>query len=179
MVSALRSRRAHAALNAWAELLTDLAGNPGTDGARPVSDVAGAEIRRVYGAMVKAGANIDDASPATALHELRKQGKELRYLLEFFTPLYPLEAVRPIVRALKALQDSLGRFQDRQVQAGLVLSLGEEVRRLSDGACSLMAMGQLVERLDDQQAQARAEFAARFADFASPRHRRVVREVFT
>ncbi len=179
MVRALRSGRAQAALTGWAELLANLARNPGADPAPPVSEVAGGKIRRVYGAMVQAGRDIDDASPPIALHELRKQGKELRYLLEFFTPIYPAEAVRPIVRTLKALQDTLGRFQDRQIQAGLVHSLGEDVRALPDGASALMAMGQLVERLDEQQAQARAEFAARFADFASARHRQLVREVFT
>jgi CHAD domain-containing protein len=87
--------------------------------------------------------------------------------------------ITPMVRALRALQDSLGRFQDRQIQAELVRSLGEEVRTLPDGARALMAMGQLVERLDEQQAQARAEFATRFAEFASAKHRALAQEVFT
>ena len=39
--------------------------------------------------MVKMGTAIDDDSPAEDLHELRKVGKELRYLLEFFASLYP------------------------------------------------------------------------------------------
>ena len=64
------------------------------------------------------GAAIDDASPPEALHDLRKKGKELRYLLEFFAGLYPAEVVKPMVKTLKALQDTLGRFQDREVQAG-------------------------------------------------------------
>ncbi len=179
LVSALRSSRAQAALSGWAELLADVAMNPGTDAVRPLSEVAGGQIKRAYGSMVKAGDDIDGDSPPTALHELRKQGKELRYLLEFFSSLYPPELVKPMVRALKALQDSLGRFQDRQVQADLVHSLGEEVRSRSAAVSGLMAMGQLVERLDDQQAQARAEFAARFADFASPQQRLLVRDVFT
>lgn len=179
MASALRSNRAHVALSDWAELLGDLAANPGADGTHPVSEIAGAQIRRVYRAMVQDGGKVDDSSAPTALHQLRKQGKELRYLLEFFTSLYPADVIRPMVRTLKALQDSLGRFQDRQLQTELIHSLGEEVRTLPGGACALMAMGQLVERLDEQQLQARAEFAARFADFASPEHAVLMREVFT
>ena len=59
------------------------------DAARPVADVAGERIAKVYRQMVKMGSAIDDDSPHEALHDLRKKGKELRYLLEFFASLYP------------------------------------------------------------------------------------------
>ena len=55
--------------------------------------------------MVKMGTAIDDDTPAEDLHELRKVGKELRYLLEFFASLYPAEVVKPLVKSLKGLQD--------------------------------------------------------------------------
>jgi CHAD domain-containing protein len=141
--------------------------------------VAGARIARVYRQMVKAGGAVDDASPAETLHDLRMQGKELRYLLEFFGGLYSPTVVRPMVRTLKSLQDTLGRFQDREVQADLIRSLGDEIRMLDGGAASLMAMGQLVERLGEQQAAARTEFAERFAAFAARDQRALVRETFT
>ena len=67
--------------------------------------------------MVRDGSAIDDDSPAEDLHDLRKKGKELRYLLEFFAALFPADTVKPMVKTLKALQDTLGRFQDREVQA--------------------------------------------------------------
>ena len=51
----------------------------------------------VYKQMVKMGSSIDDDSPAEDLHELRKVGKELRYLLEFFASLYPADVVKPFV----------------------------------------------------------------------------------
>ena len=38
-----------------------------------------------------------------------------------------------MVRTLKALQDTLGRFQDREVQAELIRSLGAEIGALDDG----------------------------------------------
>ena len=109
---------------------------------------------------------------------MRKQGKELRYLLDLFGGLYPQRVVAPALRTLKALQDSLGRYQDRQVQAELIASLGDEVRGRDDGAAALLAMGRLVDRLEQQQAAARAEFAARFAAFAARRRRAEVRGAF-
>ena len=86
--------------------------------------------------------------------------------------------VAPAVRSLKSLQDTLGRFQDRQVQALLLNSLGDDVRALDDGAAALMAMGQLIERLEKQEAEARAEFADRFSSFAAKWQRKMMRETF-
>lgn len=181
MVRALRSDRTRKLLADWGEFLahldeSDQAIEPG--GERPISDLAGARIAKVFRKMVKAGSAIDDSSPPVALHDLRKQGKELRYLLEFFASLYPGKVVKPMVRTLKALQDTLGRFQDREVQAHLLSSLRDEVRSLDDGAAALMAMGQLVDRLEQQQAAARDEFAERFAAFASSEQRALVKETF-
>ena len=80
------------------------------------------------------GGAIDDASPAEDYHELRKKGKELRYLLELFgAPLYPAEVVKPMIRTLKGLQDVLGRHQDREVQVAPLRSLAHEVARRPGG----------------------------------------------
>ena len=79
--------------------------------------------------MVKLGGAIDDDSPAEDYHELRKRGKELRYLLELFgAPLYPGEVVKPMIKSLKSLQDVLGRHQDREVQVAMLSSLGDRAR---------------------------------------------------
>lgn len=180
MVSALRSARTNALLSGWrTELGALIAGSAGgPDATRPIEQLAGARIAKVHRQMAKAGRAIGDDSPAQDLHDLRKKGKELRYLLEFFSPLYPAQVTKPMVAALKDLQDTLGRFQDREVQAELIASLGEEVRTLPDGAPALMAMGQLVDRLGQQQAAARAEFAERFHAFAAKDQLRLVNETF-
>lgn len=181
MVRALRSPRTAMLLEDWRALLAGL-GRPGPptapDAAVPIVTVAAARIGKVFRQIVKAGSAIDDRSPHKALHGLRKRCKELRYLLEFFGTLYPAEVTKPMVRTLKDLQDTLGRFQDREVQAELIHSLGEEVGALDDGTAALMAMGQLVERVEDQQDEARAEFEERFSAFAAKKQRKIVREVF-
>jgi CHAD domain-containing protein len=128
--------------------------------------------------MVKMGRAISDDSPHEDLHELRKKGKELRYLLEFFAPLFPSKVTKPMVRSLKALQDTLGRFQDREVQAAMIRDLAGEVAGDASSAHALMAMGVLIERLSEQQDEARAEFAERFAAFSSDEQRARVKQTF-
>jgi CHAD domain-containing protein len=125
------------------------------------------------------GRAIDEASPAEDYHELRKKGKELRYMLELFgAPLYPADVVKPMIRTLKGLQDVLGRHQDREVQVALLRALGSEVAGAESGEAALMAMGALIARLTDDERAARGEFAGRFAEFASKEQRRLVKETF-
>jgi CHAD domain-containing protein len=187
MVRALQSDRTRVLLDEWGEFLAGMgqavgpeaAGQLGPDSRLPIRLVAGRRITRVDRRMVRMGEAIDRSSPAEDYHELRKQGKELRYLLELFaTPLYPEEVVKPMVRNLKALQDTLGRHQDREIQVAMLRSLGDDVAVQENGAAGLMAMGMLVERLEADLVAARAEFAARFAAFAAKAQRSLVRDTF-
>jgi len=183
MVRAMRSDRAEELRAEWPAFLSELVTLP-TDGrpdaARPIGELAGERITKIYKRMVKMGRAIEDSSPPEALHELRKQGKELRYLLELFgLPLHPGDVVKPLVRALKSLQDTLGRHQDREVQIATLRSFRDEVSTLRDGAAALMAMGVLIEHLGEDERAARAEFAERFASFASKTQRALVMETFS
>ena len=60
---------------------------------------------------------ITDETPSEALHELRKNCKKLRYLIEFYRSIYSEKDVKPAIKALKILLDNLGLFQDLEVQA--------------------------------------------------------------
>ena len=183
MVRVLRSERAVALAEQWPAFLTDLIGLPVQErpaAIRPIGALAGERIFKVYRRMVKMGRAIDDSSPGEALHELRKQGKELRYLLELFgAPLHPGDVAKPLIRTLKSLQDTLGRHQDREVQIAALGALRDDVGSLPGGPAALMTMGVLIERLGEDERAARAEFAARFAEFASGRQRSLVRETFS
>jgi CHAD domain-containing protein len=129
--------------------------------------------------MVKMGKAIDGSSPSEEFHEIRKQGKELRYLLELFgTPLFPAEVVKPMIKTLKRLQDVLGRHQDREVQRARLRELAEPVSALPGRAAALMAMGVLIEHLGEDELAARAEFAERFAEFTDKPLRKRVKAVF-
>jgi CHAD domain-containing protein len=181
MDTALRSDRTNDLLSGWADFLERLPTSPVDDrpqAVTPIGEVAAQRIDKVYRRMVKMGAAISVDSSHEALHDLRKKGKELRYLLEFFAPLFPGKVTKPMVKTLKALQDTLGRFQDREVQAEMVRNLGPELASRPGGAGALMAMGVLVERLGEQQGAARSEFAERFAAFSSAEQQALVKATF-
>jgi CHAD domain-containing protein len=183
MVRGLRSERLTTLRGEWSRLLDELPSLPGEerpDAARPIGVVAADRIHTVFRQMVKMGKAIDAGSPAEDYHELRKKGKELRYLLELFAaPLYPAEVVKPMIKALKSLQDVLGRHQDREVQVATLRSLAEEVSALPGGAAALMAMGLLVDRLLIDERAARGEFAQTFHEFASGEQRKLVKDTFS
>ncbi len=182
MVRALRSKRTASLMTEWAELLDGLEQLPEgdrPDAAHAIGGLSGARIRRVYRHMVKMGGAIDDSSPAEDYHELRKRGKELRYLLELFGgPLYPAEVVKPMIKSLKSLQDVLGRHQDREVQVATLSSMRDELTSVEGGAAALMATGVLVSGLREDELAARAEFAETFSGFAASSQRALVKETF-
>jgi CHAD domain-containing protein len=176
LVRGLRSRRFAALLDAWRELAAG--SDEGPRAALPIEVVAGDRIRAVYRRMVRDGRAIDARSPDTALHELRKRGKELRYLLELFGGLFPRPVVRPMLGALKDLQDVLGRFQDRAVQMEVLRTSAAEVAAQPGGPAALLSAGVLIAALQSDQHRARDEFAGRFEAFASREQRALVRDSF-
>jgi len=182
MARALRSRRTADLLTDWEALLESLierAVDDRPEATEPIGRLAGHRIRRAYKRVVGIGRAIGDDSPAEDYHALRKKGKELRYLLELFgAPLFAGEVVDPLVKSLKALQDVLGRHQDREVQVTLMYSLADEVRSVPAGSGALMAMGVLVDRLRHDEADARLAFAEHFASFASSEQCQLVKETF-
>ncbi len=182
LVGDLRSERATRLFSGWRAFLDGLQDDDERerpDAARPIAEVAGERIRKVYRQMVRMGDAIDDASPAEDYHELRKKGKELRYLLELFgASLFDAEVVKPMIRTLKGLQDVLGRHQDREVQVALLRSLAPEVAKADRGEEALMSLGALIARLAEDEQAARDEFAGSFAEFACKEQRHLVKETF-
>jgi CHAD domain-containing protein len=178
----LRSRRFAALLAEWRAFATaPPAAEDSTERVRAplaIEVVAGDRIRSVYRRMVRDGRAIDDDSPETALHDLRKRGKELRYLLELFGGLFPRDVVKPMVAALKDLQDVLGRFQDRSVQRDSLRASAQALAAEPGGPDALLAAGLLISALQADQRRARDDFAERFAAFAAPEQRALVRATF-
>jgi CHAD domain-containing protein len=182
MTEGLRSDRLRALTGEWGSLLELLPSMPVADrpdAKRQIGELAGARIVKVHEQIVKMGAKIDTSSPPEAYHELRKKGKELRYLLELFgAPLYPKKVVKPMVKSLKALQDVLGRHQDRQVQQAMLRSLAVELAALADHAPALIAVGELLASLDQDARAARYGFAERFEAFGGKARRAQVKDTF-
>ncbi|MHB8467111.1 MAG: CHAD domain-containing protein [Acidimicrobiales bacterium] len=145
---------------------------------RPIDVVAGDRIRRVYRDMVRAGSVIDSETPPEALHDLRKRGKELRYLLELFGSLWPVPATKRLIGTVKDFQDLLGRFQDCEVEATYLRSLAPELVGAAGGPDALLALGQHLDRLAADQSAAREAFASQFAAFSSRHTSAAVRTTF-
>jgi len=109
------------------------------------------------------------------VHDLRKDAKRLRYLLECFGSTLPDKSRDRFVKRLKALQTNLGEHQDAEVH---VHHLREVSHELHDGGASpvtLMAIGQLAEQLDRRRHATRVEFAEQFDAFDDAKTRKALR----
>jgi CHAD domain-containing protein len=169
LVAGLQSRRFAELVSSWRAALLDVPPH-GIDGERSVALLATARITRGYNRILKPGRAITPSSPAEDLHELRKRGKELRYLLEYFASLHPPAPHRAMIKELKSVQDCLGRFQDSQIQRQAIMAVaGQMADELDVPAATLRAMDRLAARLDMQEREARDEFAGRFKRFAGAR----------
>jgi CHAD domain-containing protein len=179
MSRAIASERTQTLFADWERLLETLVELPThdrPDARRPVGELVAHRVARLYRRIVKMGRAIGPASPAQEYHELRKQGKELRYLLELFgLPLFGDDAVGELVRALKALQEVLGRHQDREVQQTLLREVAEEIAGMPRGGAACLAMGVLIDRLSVDEHIARREFVEHFERFSGKALRKLVR----
>ncbi len=136
----------------------------GDRGLEPLPKTVGRRIRRAHRVMVERGRTITPSTPAETVHELRKDAKKLRYLIECFGGLYDKAARTAFVGRLKALQDTLGEHQDAEVHAHALRTIADD-RRRRWSADTLLAIGQLVERLEQRRLASRDELADRFDAF--------------
>lgn len=178
-------RRAHAAMAAvlsspdTAELLADWRGWLDDPDAAPqrrerhIGPFIAARIDRAQSVLLDQGRAIAPDSPAEALHDLRKDAKKLRYLLECFGSLFAPKARKAFVGQLKALQDNLGTFQDLEVQINELRELAHALHgRSGTSADTLLATGRLIDHLEQARHRERDDFVERFAAYDTPDNRR-------
>jgi CHAD domain-containing protein len=171
LVRGLRSARFERLRARWRASLEELATWDGRPCAGPTAATIGVErLAAADRRVLRRGSRITDASPAEDLHDLRKRAKELRYLLETFTPLLGPGDARGAVKELKALQDVLGTFQDSEAQRGAIYALATDLMAREGGSArTILAMGEIVARLQVDQDSSRAQFTAMFERFARRR----------
>ncbi len=137
-------------------------------------------MEKRYRRALQHGLAIDDSTPAESLHDLRKDGKKLRYVIEFFTPLYCAKSIKVVLRQLKKLQDYLGYFQDLDTHQILLKEITEEMLAdHSQSPATLIAIGRLWECLANKQQQTRRGFATAFAPFAAEEVQQAVTSQFS
>jgi CHAD domain-containing protein len=143
----------------WRQELTAVA-EFGYSPAPTAGELAADRIGRARKAVRRRAEVVTSASPAEALHDLRKRAKELRYLLETFAPLYGRRAGKA-VKDLKRVQDVLGAYQDAQVQLSAV-------REYAGGLTAApAAVDDLAAVLEHRLQQARTDVVPRLSAFLS------------
>lgn len=161
------------------EALLDLLRRP-PEGTAPeaemeIRDLAGRKILRQYRRIRKDGGLIDDQTPDEAVHELRIEGKKLRYLLELFADLFPKTEVKILIKQLKLLQDNLGRFNDYSVQQEFLLRSAQGRNITTD---QMAGINGLTAILYYQQQQERKQVTANIAGFLDPPVASLFQELF-
>jgi CHAD domain-containing protein len=147
-------------------------------GNRPVSEIADERIRRAYQRFVSKGSKLGDEPQPALLHRLRIDAKKLRYLLELFHSLYDSQQVEHLVRKLKRIQDTLGDYNDLEVQRQ---SLAEHSQELTAQGQALPLTCQAIARLQtilgQRQEELRHASSGRFAELADATVRRQLDEL--
>jgi CHAD domain-containing protein len=182
LAAGLRSPRFRALTDHWRKALLEVrdAGRPPRRRGPTADELAVSRTGKMFRRVAAQGGAITAESPPQYLHDLRKRCKELRYVLEFFAPLHDPAAYRKVVGDLKQLQDCLGEFQDSEVQRHEIGALADAMlAERAAPAATLLAMGEIAANLAHSQAEARADFAERFARFAGPAGQQRVRVLLT
>jgi CHAD domain-containing protein len=168
VVRTINGNRYRTLLKEWRETLAAF-GSPAMRAKNaevPVGKLSRRFIRKRYGRVLALGGRIGPDSPDEDLHALRIDCKKLRYLLEFFSSLYPPGEVGVFIKQLKRLQDNLGEFNDLSVQRAELQSFLHKHRRQAS-VDTAAAIGALVARLEDRQKEVRNGFSGRFAAFTA------------
>ena len=182
LAHALQTQRYQRLVSRWQQFLQAPAPNrtSAANATRPIGEVASERIWKMYKRVIKEGKAITDQSPPEDLHELRKSCKKLRYLLEFFNRLYPKDELSQLIKALKQLQSNLGDFNDLHVQIASLEHYGKQMMEHNPPpAETFLAMGTLIENLDQKQHALRHEFYAQFQQFNAPHYHSLFQQLFT
>lgn len=152
----------------------------GPNAERGAHDYACALIWKRYRKVCKLARRITEGTPDGAIHALRIDCKKLRYLMEFFAPLFEKKSFKKLIKPLKKLQDSLGLFNDYSVQQEALLGFVAQQSTAQGRANAQLAMaaGGLVCALDQRQKAERGRVIASFGHFDSPAIQHLFRTLF-
>jgi CHAD domain-containing protein len=126
-------------------------------------------ILKRYRKVCRTGRALNEKTPSLSIHQLRIHCKKLRYLMEFFTPLFPATEIKLLIRSLKLLQTNLGNFNDYSVQQQFLENLLKS--GLVNGPKALpvaSSIGALTAMLYQLQRNERSRIIEHLAAFDSP-----------
>jgi len=181
-VSVLKGRSCQSLLNKWETFLSsptqDGAENP-KDYDRPAIELARKYIFKRYTQVMALGGTINDSTPDEELHRLRIQCKNLRYLFEFFSSLFPQAKATTLIKQLKRLQDNLGEYNDLALQQSQLESImSRSTKKQNENVQSAAATGGIIAMLHQRQQVVRKAFSKSFNEFSGGKNKKLYRELF-
>jgi CHAD domain-containing protein len=147
----------------WREPAPD--DRPGVDGDRPLGKVVTKRIARAHANLVTHGRLIHPDTPPEQIHDLRKDAKKLRYLLECFGGLLRDAPRKAFVRRLKTFQDNLGEHHDAAIHVAALRTISHDLHSGRGSPETMLAIGQLIAQIDQRRLATRLEFAQHFAAY--------------
>ncbi|MBI2969270.1 MAG: CHAD domain-containing protein [Gammaproteobacteria bacterium] len=159
----------------WGEFLEAVSRTGAVPGdAAPVLRCSNRAIRRLIRALLRRGGAVEPGY-SEELHDLRKTGKKLRYVMEAFGSLYPEDVIEPALKNLRQLQNVLGGIVDYHVQQDIVRNWrGELAKSLNADSPTLVALDRLATEFEALEVHAGDDYQAcyeRFAAIAGARRR--------
>jgi CHAD domain-containing protein len=153
---------------------------PGPNADLSAYDFACKMIWKRYRKICKIASGIDADTEDEEVHELRIHCKKLRYLMEFFGPVFPKPAFKSLIKPLKRLQDNLGLFNDYSVQQESLRAFltGLESQNHAEGLEIAQSAGALIAVLHQRQLAERAKVVESFARFNSRETQKTFRNLF-
>jgi CHAD domain-containing protein len=168
----LKSKRYTDMIGFW----TDIVNTPEqiTEPVHHIIEFARTQIMIRLERVLRLGGKINSTSPDSMLHKLRIECKKLRYLLEFYSSLFPPVLISTLIRQLKILQDYLGEFNDYSVQQEKLHKYIDHLNSVDqENKRTITAVGFLIGKLNQRQMEVRKNFAKTFKKFSGPETKKV------
>ncbi len=143
---------------------------------RPVISAAGDAIREAWKRMRKNGRRTANTGTDLALHDLRKSGKKLRYLLDTFRTLFPAGDVEKAIWQLRKIQNVLGDIVDYQVQQQFLREWQENFPGKQHRGIKV-AMDRLRSIYSGRETAAKNNFQRRYEKFVSAENRKLFKSL--
>ena len=127
--------------------------------------VAHGSIKKAWKKVIRHGRQISTETTDAELHALRIDCKKLRYLLEFFSSIFPPKNIVPVIRKMKELQENLGDFVDFSVQLQFLYDRLNAMHAGEKERLCAASLGGLMVTLFQKKEEARREFHKTFRSF--------------
>ncbi len=140
----LSSKRIEKILDSWASQLESGVLEGSQVSLEPAREYGCRLIIKRYNKVRKRGSKIGKKTPAEQFHDLRINVKKLRYLIDFFRPVFDKEEITHLLSGLKSFQDALGSYQDAEVQILSLTQLALDLQESGSEVEPILALGQLI-----------------------------------